>query len=165
MKNYKIILITVLTLFIFVNSYSQYKSSNGNPLNENTNYILGFINPKNFSMKHSFGISVLSSRYGTISVTSYINTLSYKISNRLFMSADIELSYSPYASSSFGKSYSKVLQDEFTGINLSRLNIDYKISENSFLKFEFRNLKNYYFDPYLYNHNDIYDNYFFENRP
>ncbi|MCX7834324.1 MAG: hypothetical protein N2490_08965 [Ignavibacteria bacterium] len=165
MKKIKLILLIFSVLIFIGNSYPQYKTPYGNPLNENTNYILGFINPKNFSMKHSFGVSILSSRYGTISLTSYINTLSYKISDKLFMSADVELSYSPYVSSAFGKSYSKLLQDEFTGIRLSRLNLDYKISDNSYIKFEFRNLKNYYFDPYYYNNYGIYDNRFYDTQP
>lgn len=164
MKNIKIISLIII-LILAVDTFSQYKSPNGNPINENTNYILGFINPKNFSMRHSFGISVLSSKYGTISVTSYINTLNYKISDKLFLSADVELSYSPYASSAFGKSYAKLLQDDFTGVRLSRLYMDYKISDNSYIKFEFRNLKNYYFDPYYYNNYGIYDNHLYENLP
>lgn len=165
MKYSKLILFISLLLFLGGKAIPQYKSPDGNLLNENTNYILGFINPKNFSMKHSFNISVFSSRYGTISVTSYINTLSYKISDKLFMSADVELSYSPYATSIYGKNYSKTLQDDFTGIRLSRLYMDYKISDNSFIKLEFRNLKNYYFDPYYYNYYGNHDNYFYNNIP
>lgn len=165
MSKIKFSIFIILFIGFTANSFSQYKSANGNPINESTNYILGFINPKNFSMRHSFQVSLLSSRYGTISVTSYINTLSYKFSDKLYMSADVELSYSPYVSSSFGKSYSKLLQDDFSGIRLSRLNLDYKISDNSYIKFEFRNLRNYYFDPYYYNNIGTYDNYLFENRP
>jgi hypothetical protein len=159
-----LILFIIFTAFISIHtdSFAQYKSGKDNPVNNNTNLILGFINPANFSMRHSFQVSYLGSRYGNISVTSYINSLSYRISDKLNVSADIALSYSPYASSVFGKTYASQLQKDFSGISLSRLSLDYKISSDAFLKLEYRNINNPYFDPYYNNNYFMHNNRFYD---
>jgi len=156
-KLFYIIIISFLTFSVVGSTFSQYRTGKDNILNKNTNLILGFINPANFTMKHSFQVSFLGSMYGNISLTSYINTLSYKFSDKLNISADISLQYSPYASSSFGSEYSKRLQNDFSGISLSRLSLDYKISDDASLKFEYRNINNPFYDPY-YNNNNFYNN-------
>ena len=114
--------------------------------NSTNNLILGIFNPNNFSMIHRFEVSVISSAYGDASVTSYINSMNYKFNDKLSVSADISLQYSPYAKSIYGSAYSEQLQKDLSGINLSRLSLDYKISDNSYLKIEYRNLKNSLYD-------------------
>ena len=151
-----------LILIIFILStnliHAQFVNGKEPKINKNTNLILGFINPNNFSMKHSVNVSMMSSGFGNIAVTSYINSMNYKISDKMNISADVTLQYAPYANSVFGKDYSNRLQNDFSGITLSKLAFDYKISDDMFLKFEYRNLKgSYYDDPY----NPYYRNSFF----
>ena len=138
---------------ISINSYSQYKQPDlGKKVDRSTsNLILGIFNPKNFSMSHSFQVSMLSSSYGNISVTSYINTMQYKFNDKLNISADVALRYAPYVSSGFGNDYANRLKNDLNGLSLSRLTLDYKISEDSHLRLEYRNLDDMY-----YNYNDYY---------
>jgi len=148
--------VLLITLVFLINSaaISQFKKpEDGNKINRTTNnLILGIFNPKNFSMRHSFQVSMLSSKYGNMSVTSYLNSMNYKVSDRINIAADVKLQYAPYVSSSFGSAYSKGLQDNLNGISLSRLSVDYKVSDNSFIKLEYRHLDetNFYdpFNPY-----------------
>jgi hypothetical protein len=136
----KTIIIVFLCIFAFSGAYPQYKN-NDRPINLSTNnLILGIFNPKNFSMTHSFQMSMLSSKYGNVSLTSYINSMNYKISSKLNVSADVKIQYSPYTSSVLGGQYAKTMQNDFSGVFLSRLSMDYKLSDNSFIKLEFRNL-------------------------
>lgn len=109
---------------------SSYKKSN--------NLLLGFINPKNFTMKHSFNVSMMTTRTGNVSLTSYINTMSYKISDKFDVSADVKFQYSPFASSSLGQSYSSSLQNNLSGVFLSRASLNYKISDNASINFQYR---------------------------
>lgn len=109
---------------------SSYKKSN--------NLLLGFINPKNFSMKHSFNVSMMTTGYGNVSLTSYINTMSYKISDKFDVSAAVKFQYSPFASSSLGQNYSNSLQNNLSGVFLSRASLNYKISDNAFINFQYR---------------------------
>ncbi|MDZ4710692.1 MAG: hypothetical protein SGI89_00035 [bacterium] len=107
-----------------------YKSSN--------NLLLGFINPNNFSMRHSFNVSMMTTAYGNVSLTSYINSMNYRISNKLDVSADVKFQYSPFANSNLGSAYSTSLQKNLSGISLSRASLNYKISDNAFINFEYR---------------------------
>lgn len=152
----KKLLIISLCFLTFSSAFSQYKK-NDNKLNKSTNnLILGIFNPKNFSMKQSFQVSMLSSKYGSTSLTSFVNSMNYKFSDKLSVSADVKLQYSPYSSSIFGSQFAKNMQNDMSGIFLSRVSMDYKLSENSFIKFEYRNLNDgsYYngmFNPLLNN--------------
>ena len=112
---------------------------------------LGLFNSKNFTMEHSFQVGFLSSGSGNVSLTSYTNRMNYKISDKMNISADIKLQYAPFASSAYGREFSNKMQSDLSGIYLSRLAFDYKISENSYLSFEFRNLDASYFNDYYNN--------------
>ena len=151
--------LTIIFILIVSNvGIPQYRNID-KPLNRSTNnLILGIFNPKNFSMKHSFEVSMMTSSYGNISLTSYVNSMNYKFSEKLNLSADVRLQYSPYASSPLGNGFANNLQKELSGLSLSRLSLDYKISDNSYLKFEYRNLNdgllyNRYNNPFMYNDN------------
>ena len=156
MKN--IFLCIVFCVFLSGVAFGQYKPYDKH-VNQNTNnLILGIFNPKNFSMNQSLQVSMISSRYGNVSLTALTNSMNYKFSEKLSLSADVSLQYSPYASSVFGKNASNALQNSLTGVYLSRIALDYKISDNSFIKFEFRNLNdgsyydgfgNGYYNPFM----------------
>jgi len=152
MKIIKIFLVLTVFLTMSVSLNAQFKGPDENMRNKN---ILGIFNPKNFTMQHSFQISYLSSSYGNVSLTSYVNSMNYKISDKLNISADVRIQYSPFANSGFGKDFSGKLQNDLTGIFLSKLSLDYKISENSFFSIQFRR-----FDESMYNN---YDNPFYRN--
>ncbi len=155
----KTIVIIILLFLGFSSVYAQFKKKD-NPLNASTNsMILGIFNPKNFSMTHSFQVSMLSSKYGSMSLTSYVNSLNYKFNEKLTVSADVKLQYSPYTSSAFGSSYAKSLQNDLSGLFLSRLSLDYKLTESSFIKLEFRNLNDG-----LYYNNGLYNSMLYDDR-
>ena len=148
----KILLAIVILVFTAGVSNAQLIDDPKKDLNQSTNnLILGIFNPNNFSMNHSFEVSYLSSSYGSASVTSYVNSMNYKFNDKFSVSADIRLQYSPFASSVHGANFSEQLQKDLSGISLSRLSVNYKLSENSFIKLEYRNVKNS-----LYN-NGFYD--------
>jgi hypothetical protein len=132
----------IIILILFSNtSYSQFKGYNdkGPSYNSSTgNLILGFINPKNFTMNHSFNVSMMNTSYGNVSLTSYINSMNYKISSKLDISADVRIQYSPFASSNLGPAYTNSLQNNLNGISLSSASLNYKISDNAFINVQYR---------------------------
>jgi hypothetical protein len=146
----KITLLMIIVLVVNCVSFAQFKRpEDGSTINRTTNnLILGIFNPKNFTMNHSFQVSMLSSAYGNVSLTSYVNSMNYKVTDRLNISADVKLQYAPFVSSSFGSAYSQGLQKDLNGLSLSRISVDYKVSENSYIKLEYRKLD----DMYYYNH-------------
>ena len=161
----KKIIAILFTLLIFSNnSFSQFKGNDDNKPSifnkSSNNLILGFINPKNFSMRHSFNVSMLTTGYGNVSLTSYISSMNYKISNKLDVSADVKFQYSPFASSGLGSEYSSSLQKNLSGVYLSRASLNYRISENASINFQYRkydesdyfgNLNNPFFNKSGYN--------------
>jgi len=156
----KITLLLVIVFALNCMSYAQFKRpEDGNSINRNTNnLILGIFNPKNFSMNHSFQVSMLSSSFGNVSLTSYVNSMNYKVTDRLNVSADVKLQYAPYVSSSLGGAFANSMQNDLNGLSLSRLAVDYKVSDNSSIRLEYRKID----DMYYYNHyNDLsYDRMF-----
>lgn len=156
----KKISILIIAVFIASNlSYAQFKDSddkNSNPYKKSNNLILGFINPMNFSMNHSFNASMITTSYGNVSLTSYINSMNYRISDRFNLSADVKFQYSPFASSRLGQSYSNSLQNNLSGVFLSRASLNYKISDNSFINVEYRRFDesdyyNNFYNPFFQN--------------
>ncbi len=144
-------------------SFAQYKGyDDKGPSSYNkgsNNLILGFINPKNFTMNHSFNVSMVNSGYGNVSLTSYINSMNYMVTDRFNISADVKVQYSPFASSNLGPSASTALQNNLSGVFLSRASLNYKISDNSFINFEFRQLdESDYFNNYYNYYNPFYSN-------
>jgi hypothetical protein len=118
--------------------------------------IFGFINPKNFSIEHSFNMSYASLGNNTqVSLASYTATLSYRIRDNMKISADVSMSYSPFASiGSSNATVNRDFQNSFNGLNLSRVSFDYKPSKNVYISLNYYNSKNsnmWMYDNNLYN--------------
>lgn len=154
----KIFAVLAVILLTSQLSFAQFKNyDDKKPSYKSSNLLLGFINPNNFTMKHSFNVSMMTTAYGNVSLTSYINSMNYRISNKLDVSADVKFQYSPFASSNFGSSYASSLQKNLSGISLSRASLNYKISDNAFINFEYRNVDES--DYFSNNYNPFYSGY------
>jgi hypothetical protein len=90
-----------------------------------------FFDPARFSMHQSYSMSYLSSGVGSVGLTMFTNTFSYKASDNLFVSADVSAAYSPY--SSFGSAFSNSLN----GIYLTNARLDWKLGDNTFMRVEY----------------------------
>jgi len=143
----KVSILVFALLIMSTMSYAQFKDiplETKNKLKSN-NLILGFINPKNFSISHSFNMSYGTMGNSSVSLASYTATLAYKLSENMHLSADVTMQYSPFASlGSTNAGINKDFQNSFNGINLSRVSFDWKISKNAFLSFNYINNKNNY---------------------
>ena len=162
MKKLALLALTIALLTNF--SFSQFKDI---PVETKTKIkrgsssglILGFINPKNFSLSHSFNMSVMTGGSSSVSLASYTATLSYKVLKNMNLSADVTLQYSPYASiGSNNPAINKDYQNSLNGINLSRVSLDYQPFKNMYISINYVNLKN---SPYLYD--NYYNNRFWNN--
>lgn len=129
-------------------SFAQFKNiplETQNKLKSNNNLILGFINPNNFSISHSFNMSYGTIGSSSVSLASYTATLAYKLNENMHLSADVTMQYSPFASlGGATTAMNKDFQNSFNGISLSRVSFDWKISKNAFLSFNYINNKNNY---------------------
>jgi len=153
----KLILAPIIVLVLIFTSgqlYSQFKDI---PKETQTKLksgglILGFINPKNFSLQHSVNLSYVSYGNTSASLASYTATMSYAILKNLKVSADVTMQYSPFASlGSNSAALNKNFQNSFNGINLSRVSLEYKPLENMFINIDYINNSNPYLNDNYYN--------------
>ena len=151
------IIATVLVLAVSF-SYSQFKEipKETKTKLKSSNLILGFINPKNFSLTHSVNMSYGSYGNASVGLASYTATLSYKVLKNMNVSADVTMQYSPYASISSDPLVNKDFQNSLNGINLSRVSLNYRPFKNMFITVDYVNLKN---NPYGYYNNSFYNSY------
>lgn len=146
-------LIFLLLVVFSVSVFGQFKEdSNVKPNIKDrltTNYpsdlMLGFINPNNLSMNHSFSMSYSAIGGGGAAMGVYTNQLNYDFSKNLSLTVETSIINSPY--NSFGQGFS----DQINGIYLSRAALNYRISENSAISVQFRSLPaGSYYSPYGY---------------
>ncbi len=127
-------------------------------MNNSSNSLFGFINPDNFSMHHSIGLSYSTfGNYGT-SLATYTNSMMYKFSDDMNVQLDASFVTSPY--SSLGKDF----QNSIQGVYINRAAFNYRPWDDFSISIQYRNVPNYFYDPYnRYNGfygNSFYDGYF-----
>lgn len=160
----KLSLIAVILALVTGLSFSQFKEIPNKTKTQlksgSSGLILGFINPKNFSLTHSFNMSVQTGGNTSVSLASYTATMNYKILKNINLSADVTMQYSPYASiGSNNPAINKDFQSSLSGINLSRVSLDFQPTKNMYISINYINQKNnlygygsnYYNNPFWYN--------------
>lgn len=158
----KLALTAVILALVTGISFSQFKEIPGKTktkLKSGNGMILGFINPKNFSISHSFGMSVMTGGNTSVSLASYTATMNYKILKNMNLSADVTMQYSPYASiGSNNPAINKDFQNSLNGINLSRVSLDYQPTKDMMISINYFNTKGSYYGYDNY-HNGYYNPY------
>lgn len=119
--------------------------------------IFGFINPDNFSMHHSFDLSYTTMGSAGMALGVYTNSMAYKFNDKLNMQADISLVNTPY--NSFGPEVSK----QINGVYLSRLQLNFKPTDNMSVMVQYRNMPMSYYSPYYYGGSSFYRGGMFDN--
>lgn len=108
------------------------------------NNFLGFINPDNFFMHHSFEMSYSAFANQGVALGMYTNSMMYKFAKNLNMQLDVSVVNSPY--STLGKNF----QDNINGIYISNAAINYKPWNNFSVHLQYSNLpySSYYYSPF-----------------
>lgn len=99
---------------------------------ETPSMILGFINPSNFSMHHSYSLSYSGFSGGGMALGVYTNSMAYKFTDNLNVQVDASIVNSPY--NSFGKDFT----NQINGIYLSRAQLNYRPTENMNINIQYR---------------------------
>ncbi len=112
--------------------------------------IFGFFNPDNFSMHHTFDLSYSTMGSAGMALGVYTNSMAYKFSDKLNFQADISLVNSPY--NSFGPEVTK----QINGLYLSRVQLNFKPTDNMSVIVQYRNMPMSYYSPYYYGGSPFY---------
>lgn len=118
------------------------KISDGIIKNNTPSLILGFFNPNNFQMHHSYSMSYSAWGGNGLAVGMYTNSMMYKFSDKLNVQVDASLMHTPY--SSFGSQ----VADQINSIYISKAALNYRPSENFFINIQFSNNPYMYYSPF-----------------
>ncbi len=130
----------LFTAVAVTSSYAQFRSDVNQvqpPLNTvdamkgDGSFLSSLFDPGRFSMHQSVSMSYVSSPFGSMGLNMFTNTFSYRALDNLMISADVSAVYSPF--SSFGSAF----QNQLNGIYLTNARLDWKISDNTFLRVEY----------------------------
>lgn len=136
MKNFLLIFFLVLSVI-----NAQFKGEAEKPIdikgsminNTPSDFFLGFINPNNFSMHHSFSLSYSAAGSNGLALGVYTNSMAYKFNDKFNVELETSIVNSPY--STFGKNFSK----QINGVYLSRAQINYNPSKDVHFQLQFSN--------------------------
>ncbi len=103
---------------------------------------LGFFNPANLFMRHTFSVSYISIGGKGMMINSYTNSIFYRFSDNLNMRADISLVNSPFSS------FEKGFQRGINGIYINRIELNYRPFNNMLINVQYRQVP--FYDFYYY---------------
>jgi len=103
-------------------------------VSENSNAIFGFLNSDDFIMRHSFSLNYATSGGQGMSLTSYTNSMFYRLMNNLNVQLDVSVMYSPY--STMGEQFQK----DISGIYISNAAINYHPWDNFSVHLQYRSM-------------------------
>lgn len=119
----------LLLIFVLIYStlaFAQYKDTGIEQPNvkeglvtENSNALFGFLNSDDFIMRHSFSLNYSSFAGQGVSLTSYTNSMFYRLMNNLNVQMDVSMMYSPY--STLGDQFQK----DISGVYISNAALNY----------------------------------------
>lgn len=101
---------------------------------ENSNALFGFLNSDDFIMRHSFSLNYTSFAGQGMSLTSYTNSMFYRLMNNLNVQMDVSVMYSPY--STLGDQFQK----DISGIYISNAAVNYYPWENFSVHLQYRSM-------------------------
>jgi hypothetical protein len=101
---------------------------------ENSNALFGFLNSDDFIMRHSFSLNYSTFAGQSMSLTSYTNSMFYRLMNNLNVQLDVSVMYSPY--STLGDQFQK----DISGIYISNAAINYHPWDNFSVHLQYRSM-------------------------
>jgi hypothetical protein len=110
------------------------KSVKDGIVTENSNMLFGFLNSDDFIMQHSFSMSYSSFAGQGVSLTTYTNSMFYRLMSNLNVQLDVSVNYSPY--STFGDKFQK----DISGVYISNAAINYHPWEDFSVHLQYRSM-------------------------
>ena len=137
MKNLLVMLILLSATFTFAqfrDSGFETNSVKEGIVSENSNSLFGFLNSDDFIMRHSFSLNYSTFAGQGMSLTSYTNSMFYRLMNNLNVQLDVSVMYSPY--STLGEQFQK----DISGIYISNAAINYHPWDNFSVHLQYRSM-------------------------
>jgi hypothetical protein len=101
--------------------------------NNTPNYLFGFLNTNDFTMRHSFSMQYSSFGSQGLALGVYTNSMFYRLMDNMDVQLDVSLIHSPY--STFGEAFQK----DISGLYISNASINYRPWKDVSFHLQFRN--------------------------
>ncbi|MBP1682982.1 MAG: hypothetical protein H6Q27_546 [Ignavibacteriaceae bacterium] len=125
---------TTATFAQFKDSGFETNSVKEGIVSENSNALFGFLNSDDFIMRHSFSLNYATSGGQGMSLTSYTNSMFYRLMNNLNVQLDVSVMYSPY--STLGEQFQK----DVSGVYISNAALNYHPWDNFSVHLQYRSM-------------------------
>lgn len=149
MKRALYVSILIVAFFVWTESgFAQLRKDIAKPnisgvlTNPGADFLFGLLDPSKIHMRHSFAMSYGSFGSGGLMLSSYLNTIDYQITEKLFLRTNLGIMTSPY--NTYGENFFLNKPQFFGGAQL-----DYKINNNTSLQLRFDSAPYYYYRPSL----------------
>ncbi|HEY6625999.1 MAG TPA: hypothetical protein VIZ21_03515 [Ignavibacteriaceae bacterium] len=129
-----ILLSAAVTFAQFRDSGFETNSVKEGIVTENSNSLFGFLNSDDFIMRHSFSLNYSTFAGQGMSLTSYTNSMFYRLMNNLNVQVDVSVMYSPY--STLGEQFQK----DISGVYISNAAINYHPWDNFSVHLQYRSM-------------------------
>ncbi len=103
-------------------------------VSENSNFLFGFLNSDDFIMRHSFSMNYSSFAGEGVSMTTYTNTMFYRLMTNMNVQVDVSVNYSPY--STLGDQFQK----DVSGIYISNASLNYHPWKDFSIHLQYRSM-------------------------
>jgi hypothetical protein len=139
-----ILLLTGYAAGQYRNDGSQAPSVREGIISEDQNFLFGFLNSDDFIMRHTFNVSYSTFAGQGVSLTSYTNSMFYRLMTNLNIQLDVSVVHSPY--STLGDAFQK----NISGIYISNAAVNYRPWKDFSIHLQYRNMPyGYgYYNPY-----------------
>jgi len=110
-----------------------------------SSFLFGWFDPSRFQMRHMISMSYMTAGGQGLSLGTYTNSMLYRFADNLNARADISMSYSPFNTlSKFGG------MKDFSGIYLSRAEVNYRPFENMSVHLQYMRMPygGWYYSPF-----------------
>ncbi len=102
--------------------------------NNSPNYLFGFLNTNDFTMRHSFGMQYSSFGSQGLALGVYTNSMFYRLMDNMDVQLDVSLVHSPY--STFGEAFQK----DISGLYISNAAINYRPWKDVSIHLQYRTM-------------------------
>jgi len=138
------LIVGLLVLGVGATASAQFKSRGETSVSESFvrqddgGLLFGWFDPSKLVMHQSYSLSYMTSGGHNLSLGMYTNSLSYRFSDPLSVRFDVSLMHSPY------NNLGSRLGSDLTGIYLTNAQLDYRPSDNTLFRVQFRQLPSMY---------------------
>jgi hypothetical protein len=135
----KVIVLAILVVMLAAPLYAQRMGNMPLTINEPSKSSFSLLDPNRIHMSQSYSFMYSSSRYGSQSLGLYLNSIEYQVSDPLTIYLDIGYLHNPGA---LVGSRNEYLGD---GKIIPAVAVDWKLSNNMFFHFSYREVPGYYY--------------------